>query len=109
LRLPNGQIAHSEFTELEKPQEEVRMARNVKVVLNGVQCLAEVHYFTQLINGPQLFCFKNVAIVTLYSFPDPILLRESSRTFVSCTKMGEESLSVIDITTIKSVVAMIPH
>ena len=31
LCLPNGQIARSKYTELQRPQEEVRMARNVKV------------------------------------------------------------------------------
>ena len=33
LRLPNGQIAHSEFVESQKPLEELRMARNVVVSL----------------------------------------------------------------------------
>ena len=31
LRLPNGQIARSEFVESQKPLEELRMARNVVV------------------------------------------------------------------------------
>jgi len=31
LRLPNGQVARSQFTELERAPEKVRMARNVKV------------------------------------------------------------------------------
>ncbi|KAF8432024.1 hypothetical protein L210DRAFT_3414882, partial [Boletus edulis BED1] len=49
------------------------------------------------------------ALITLYSLPDQLLLHESSGTFISCTKMGEDYLLVINITTIKTVVAMIPH
>ena len=36
LRLPNGQVARSQFTELGKAPENVRMARNVKVFLDIV-------------------------------------------------------------------------
>lgn len=43
LQLPNGQVAHSEFTELEQPPEEVRMACNVKV---GFPSLSSLYSLT---------------------------------------------------------------
>jgi hypothetical protein len=53
--------------------------------------------------------FTNVALVTLYSHPDPHLLHASFETVASCTKLGEESLTVIQISAIQAVVTMIPH
>ncbi|KAF8141643.1 hypothetical protein EV363DRAFT_1151144 [Boletus edulis] len=140
LRLPNGQVARSQFTELVKAPENVRMARNIKVfvfycsntfvltllveiVHEGIQRIAEVRYFTRLLNrdadnvgddsdtidNPDRTLFTNVALVTLYSDPDPLLLHESFGVVVLCTKLGEESLTVIKISAIQAVVAMIPH
>lgn len=60
-------------------------------------------------NNPDRVLFTNVALITLYSHPDPHLLHESSGTVISCTKLGEESLTVVQISTIQAVVAMIPH
>ena len=53
--------------------------------------------------------FTNVTLIILYSCPDPYLLHESFRTVASCTKLEEESLTVIQISAIQAVVAMIPH
>lgn len=53
--------------------------------------------------------FVNVALVTLYSLPQPELLALSYGALISCTHKGEESLCVIDVNTIQSVVGMIPH
>ncbi|KAF8122029.1 hypothetical protein EV363DRAFT_1183676, partial [Boletus edulis] len=125
LRLPNGQVARSAFVELQRLQEEVRMARNIKVTLNGTLRFAEVRYFAHLItdsnpggneadvndqpnNNPAIW-FKNVALVTLYSLPNEDLLARSNGALVSCTKLGEASLCIIDIESIQSVVTMIPH
>ena len=96
----------------------------MKIIHDGIQCIAEVRYFTRLLNraaddvgddsdtgenNPDHMLFTNVALVTLYSRPDPHLLHESFRTVASCTKLGEESLTVIQISAIQAVVAMIPH
>ncbi|KIK23437.1 hypothetical protein PISMIDRAFT_100434 [Pisolithus microcarpus 441] len=123
LRLPNGQIARSEYQELQRAPEDIRMARNVKIILNEKVRIAEVRYFARLIvkaaynhsdldedldaSGP--LEFVNIALVTLYSDPHPHLLERSYGVLASCTKLGEASLQVIDIPTIQSVVAMIPH
>ncbi|KAI5980609.1 hypothetical protein EDD15DRAFT_2150936, partial [Pisolithus albus] len=123
LRLPNGQIARSEFQELQKSPEEIRMARNVKIFLNGRDRIAEVRYYARLVvqatdnhsdddedlNAPNQFAFDNVALVTLYSNPHPQLLEHSYGAVASCTKLGEASLQVIQISAIQSVVAMVPH
>ncbi|KAF8414549.1 hypothetical protein L210DRAFT_3306821, partial [Boletus edulis BED1] len=111
LRLPNGQVARSAFVELQRLQEEVRMARNIKVTLNGTLRFAEVRYFAHLItdSNPGGNEADNVALVTLYSLPNEDLLARSNGALVSCTKLGEASLCIIDIESIQSVVTMIPH
>ncbi|KAG1851567.1 hypothetical protein C8R48DRAFT_612469 [Suillus tomentosus] len=90
LHLPNGQIARSAWTETQKSPEDVCMARNIKEDENNRH-------------------FVNVALVTLYSLPQPELLALSYGALISCIHEGEESLCVIDINTIQSVVGMIPH
>ncbi|KAI6109372.1 hypothetical protein EDD16DRAFT_1487121 [Pisolithus croceorrhizus] len=123
LRLLNGQIARSEFQELQKSPEEIRMARNVKIVLNGRDRIAEVRYYARLVihaadnnsdddeelNAPDQLAFDNVTLVTLYSDPHPQLLEHSYGVVASCTKLGEASLQAIQISAIQSVVAMVPH
>ena len=91
----------------------------MKIIHDGIQCIAEVRYFTRLLNraaddvgddsdtgenNPDHMLFTNVALVTF-----PHLLHESFRTVASCTKLGEESLTVIQISAIQAVVAIIPH
>ena len=139
LCLPNGQVACSQFAELVKALENVRLAWNVKVffycffytffltllvkiVHDGIQHIAEVQYSTQLLNRAadnvsnnsdiidnnlDHALFTNVALVTLYSNPDPHLLQESTGIVISCTKLGEQSLTVVQISTIQAVVAML--
>ncbi|KAI6000689.1 hypothetical protein EDD15DRAFT_2140607, partial [Pisolithus albus] len=123
LRLPNGQIARSEYQELQKAPEEIRMAQNIKISLNGKDRIAEVRYFARLViqaadnnsgddedlSTTDQFAFDNVALVTLYSDPHPQLLERSYGVVASCTKLGEASLQVIQISAIQSVVAMVPH
>ena len=50
-----------------------------------------------------------LALVSIYSSPDPELLRVSHNTLWSCEYQGDSALKFIDVRTIKSVVAMIPH
>ncbi|KAJ7669957.1 hypothetical protein DFH06DRAFT_1372493 [Mycena polygramma] len=101
LRLPNGQIARSGWKEWQKDLEKVRMARNVKVWVNGQIEIAEVEFY---------FCKKDgsvFALASLYSRPDEELLRKSYNTVWSCKAPTE--LTVIRVTSIVSVVAMVPH
>lgn len=48
-------------------------------------------------------------MVSLYSPPDPTLLNESYNTLRSCVPGGHNSLRVIDVKMIHSVIAMVPH
>ncbi|KJA13103.1 hypothetical protein HYPSUDRAFT_151950 [Hypholoma sublateritium FD-334 SS-4] len=87
LRLPNGQVARSRWKETLKPLRKLRTARNVKRQ-NTVLPLA---------------------VISAYSEPDPELLEASHGTFISCAYLGDNSVRIIDISCIQSVVAMVPH
>ena len=50
-----------------------------------------------------------LAVISEYSKPDTDLLVPSHGTFVSCQYYGDNSLVVVDIFCIESVVAMVPH
>lgn len=50
-----------------------------------------------------------LALVSLFSNPDPSLLSLSVNTLWSCEYQGDMALKFIDVKTIQAVVAMIPH
>jgi hypothetical protein len=50
-----------------------------------------------------------LALVSVYSKPDPHLLEISFNTLWSCEYKGDKALIFIDVKTILSVVSMIPH
>lgn len=76
----------------------------LQFVLNNKIRFGEVYYYFRcLINGNTI----TLAVISIFSNPDPILLRESHGTVLSCT--GDDSLIVIGISSIQAVVAMIPH
>lgn len=50
-----------------------------------------------------------LAVISEYSKPDPNLLLPSHGTFTSCQYFGDNSLVVVDVFCIESVVAMVPH
>ena len=50
-----------------------------------------------------------LALVSLYSAPDPRLLKASHNTLWSCEHQGDSALRFINAKAIQSVVAMIPH
>ncbi|KZT40746.1 hypothetical protein SISSUDRAFT_1090039 [Sistotremastrum suecicum HHB10207 ss-3] len=85
LKLPNGQVARSRFTE----SSASRVTRNVKVIIS-------------IINSTPL------AFVTPYSEPDIALLEDSYNTLWS-VYLEDEKLEVIEASKIQSVVAMVPH
>ncbi|KAM6491217.1 hypothetical protein JOM56_013456, partial [Amanita muscaria] len=51
---------------------------------------------------------RALAMVSLYSLPDPTLEKDSSGTLSVCRSLGKSSIMVIDATTIELVVGMIP-
>ena len=64
--------------------------------------------YGDLVNPPQ-YCFIDVTLVTLYSHPHPRLFEDSYGALISSRKLGKESLCVIEITAIRSVVGMVLH
>jgi hypothetical protein len=83
--------------------------------LDGAIRFGEVRYFTQLAmetvgdNRETRWSFINVAVVSLYSIPDPELLKLSSGMVASCIYHGDDEIFVVDVKSITDVVAMVPH
>jgi len=72
---------------------------------HGVVSFAEVHfYFIKVFgDGPRAF-----ALISLYSPPNEHILRSTSDTLVVCRHQHERELTVIDVKSILSVIAMAP-
>ena len=68
--------------------------------------MAEVHFFIHISCDEESIC---LALVSLYSKPDKYLLSISANTLWSCKYQNDGALRFIDVKTIQSVVAMIPH
>ncbi|KAG0702249.1 hypothetical protein DFH29DRAFT_763492, partial [Suillus ampliporus] len=115
VRLPNGQIARTAWRETERPPEKVRPARHVKIVIEGETRVAEVLYFTRLPveagiddDDNQIWVWKDVAVISMFSLPDNDLLELSCHTVSSC-RLEDDDIRVIDIKSILGVVGMVPH
>ena len=123
LRIPTGQNCYSAWKEKEKPLEKRRTARNIKVcrisscvlihstlgtqvLLGDAIRIAEVRFFIHVITDEEE---KGLALVSLYTLPNPTLLKASMNTLWSCAYQGDAALKFIDVKTIRSVVSMIPH
>ena len=50
-----------------------------------------------------------LALVSVYTKPNPTILRKSHNMLWSCEYQGDSALRFVDVKTIQSVVAMIPH
>ncbi|TFK49607.1 hypothetical protein OE88DRAFT_1736611 [Heliocybe sulcata] len=92
VRLPNGHIARSAWKELEHSNDNARVSRMVKVQNNNKVFIAEVLYFIKLDEA-------------LDNCP-PYL---SHGTLSSCLPGEPDDVLAIDIKSILSVVAMVPH
>ncbi|KAJ6459140.1 hypothetical protein C8R47DRAFT_1328050 [Mycena vitilis] len=106
LRLPNGQIARSAWKEKRKPLHKVRMARNVKTLIDGKYEIGEVQFYLRASIHKKISAF---ALIDFYSQPSPDLLRRSFNTLWSCTFEPESDLRLVPVESILSVVAMVPH
>ncbi|KAM6493434.1 hypothetical protein JOM56_011568, partial [Amanita muscaria] len=69
-----------------------------------------IHYAEVLYFFSRHICqeVRALAMVSLYSLPDPTLEKDSSGTLSVCQSLGKSSIMVIDATTIELVVGMIP-
>ncbi|GBE89900.1 hypothetical protein SCP_1702260 [Sparassis crispa] len=106
LQLPNGQVARSAWNEKKKTLRNVRMAQNVKLLLDDNLCFAEVLFYFQMPINDET---KSLALISLYSQPHATLLEASSYTLWSSTSQGDTALRVVDVKAITAVVAMVPH
>ncbi|KAH0835642.1 hypothetical protein J3R83DRAFT_9393 [Lanmaoa asiatica] len=112
LRLPNGQTARSFWRERLRVINKLRVSRNVSFTpaTQGMTAtrFGEVQYFTRLAYRCEdgTYAFHDVAIVKLYSDPQPVLL-DNSQTVAACKLTME--LSVIPVTSIHGVVTLIPR
>ena len=124
LLLPNGQVARCAWKEKSGGERAVRCSRNVKVLLiwsmiaslpdgfflqltyGDKERFGEVYFFYRIsVEGDQ---WMPVALISLYSIPDPDLLKISSNTLLACRYHGDASLVLVKAESIKSVVAMVP-
>ena len=78
----------------------------LQVLHEDKERFGEVHFFYRInTEGDQ---WLPVALVSLYSTPDPHLLKISSDTLLVCRYHGDASLVLVEAQSIKSVVAMVP-
>ncbi|OBZ66066.1 hypothetical protein A0H81_13935 [Grifola frondosa] len=103
--LPNGQVVRSLWKEELKPKEKVRMSRNVKLLIDNQTEIAEVYYFCRFQVGDE---FHAVALVSVYSRLNAIILAKSFGTVWLAQNRGTTELCVVNVNSIQSVVAMPP-
>ncbi|KAJ3899660.1 hypothetical protein F5879DRAFT_810558, partial [Lentinula edodes] len=68
---------------------------------------AEVHFFFHLAITENNTC--TLAMVTLYTEPNPLLLCLSSSALWSCEHGDVDATRVVNVTEIEAVIAMVPH
>jgi hypothetical protein len=77
-----------------------------QILLEGKIRLAEVRFFVH-IHGEERE--TALALVSLFSEPDPTLLDLSFQALWSCQYQGDMALRFIDVKTIQAIVSMVPH
>jgi len=106
LRLANGQVARSLFSEQRRMTGDQRISRNVKILLDGVIRFAEVQYYVSVLNEENVP--QHCALVSLYGLPNEELLEASFNTLRACEYKGQNDLQVIPLSSIITVVSMQP-
>ena len=79
------------------------------MLLNNEIRIAEVYFFVLLRSLEDQDHEVALALISLFSDPDPTLLRLSVNMLWSCEYQGDAALRFIDIRSIQAVVAMVPH
>ncbi|KAG1809193.1 uncharacterized protein BJ212DRAFT_1579764 [Suillus subaureus] len=105
LQLPNGQIARSLWKET---HFNARQSRNVKIMLDGKPRVGEVQYYIEC-RIDHTRPVEALAVIKLFSLPHQELLRQPHTTFISCQYLGDAGTIVVNVKSIHSVVAMVPH
>ena len=79
---------------------------SLQLMYNNEERFGEACFFYHIhVEGDQWW---PVVFVSLYSVPDPALLRVSSGTLFVCKYCGDNSLVLVDAQAVKSVIAMVP-
>ena len=76
------------------------------MIYEGKERFGEVYFFYRIAIGRDQW--MPVALISLYSAPDPSLLEISSNTLLVCRYHGDGKLALVKAQSIKSVVAMVP-
>ncbi|PPQ81352.1 hypothetical protein CVT24_001144 [Panaeolus cyanescens] len=106
LRLANGQIARSVFSESRRNAPNSRNTRNIKAKVNGLYIFCEVqYYFLHEVDDENFAAF---ALVSQYSDPDPVLWEQSYHTLHVCQYQGNAHLICLPVQSIISVISMQP-
>ncbi|TBU31544.1 hypothetical protein BD311DRAFT_737524 [Dichomitus squalens] len=111
LRLPNGETARTAWKECEGERRgrPVHRARMVKLTDNSI---AEVQYFFRLQRMREDRGTDEVdmtlAMISVFTPPDPAIVRDTYGTLLACRYQGDASRKVIDVKRIKALIAMIP-
>ncbi|KAJ7199059.1 hypothetical protein GGX14DRAFT_373433 [Mycena pura] len=103
LRLPNGQIARSHFSEDNTAKRKLRCSRVVKVHISGDANQVAIYDIDYYFEGPERQAY---AMGSLFLPPDKDLLRQSHGAVWSSPGIGETH--VFHVYQIVSVVAMVP-
>ncbi|TFK57266.1 hypothetical protein OE88DRAFT_1620989 [Heliocybe sulcata] len=108
VRLPNGHIARSAWKELERSNDNARVSRMVKVSGPILYACNDIHSILDeaLNNCPPC---PPCALIRRFSDPDPTLEDLSHGTLSSCLPGVPDDVLAIDIKSILSVIAMVPH
>ncbi|EIW76026.1 hypothetical protein CONPUDRAFT_77043 [Coniophora puteana RWD-64-598 SS2] len=113
LQLPDGTVTQCAWRENIACQANVRIACDVKYESDGMTCIGEVMYYTQVClpsNHPTAPDeIRSIAIIWRYSDPNPDLMKLSERAWWTSRHLGDESATVISVTQITHLVGMVPH
>jgi hypothetical protein len=77
---------------------------------NARHWIGEVQYFFRIrSNDPVVLETHHLAVLSEWSEPDIVVWKRSNKTVWSSLYRGQDSIVVVDISKIESVVAMVPH
>ncbi|KAF9559080.1 hypothetical protein CPC08DRAFT_608363, partial [Agrocybe pediades] len=108
VQLPNGQLARSVYSEKRRHSENVRITRNVKIVLDGNVSYGEIQFYFFDKDSDEAGERTAYALMSVYGPPDPDILQESYGTVHACMYRGSTSLRCVPVKDIVSVVSMQP-
>lgn len=80
-----------------------------QLLFQGLIRVGEAQYYAQIPTGEEggNWSFQTVAVIKLFSPPDVELLKQSSQVLAASTLLDQ--LTIVDVKSIQSVVAMIPR